>query len=496
MRGRNLFLGVFGVCALLGSALASAQSTVRFSEIHYDNAGTDAGEAIEISGPAGADVTGWQVVALQRQQRRGLRHQDAERRDPRDLRRARCAGRQLSGERNPERHARTAWRWSMPAAAVDRVPLVRGHVRGGRRAGDGLTSSTSACSRTAPGRSASRCSATRDGTWNGPATATFGACNDNGDTHAAAGGRERHGGAGRAPRSMSAARRRSPPPHSTPRASRSPASRSPGVVRRPAIATVTASGVVTGVAAGDATITATAPNGVAGSATLHVNGRHDAAGVRGHVQRDPLRQRRHDAGEAIEIEGPAGHRSDRLDLVLYDGNGGAPLQHARPLSGHDPRDAAATRGVVVVNYPSNGLQNGSPDGIALVDARRRRRRVPVVRRHVTAIDGSGGGMTSIDIGAAGDVVVAARPVAAARFGQCTGRWPTSTFGACNARRAASAGEHDHLQRARRRSIRRCRSASRTSCSRRLARRQQHDRSRRRSSGRRRRRRSRASTRTA
>ena len=35
---------------------------VRFSEIHYDNVGTDVGEAIEISGPAGTDVTGWQVV--------------------------------------------------------------------------------------------------------------------------------------------------------------------------------------------------------------------------------------------------------------------------------------------------------------------------------------------------------------------------------------------------------------------------------------------------
>src|SRR6476620_3961220 len=35
---------------------------VRFSEIHYDNVGTDAGEAIEISGPAGMDVTGWKII--------------------------------------------------------------------------------------------------------------------------------------------------------------------------------------------------------------------------------------------------------------------------------------------------------------------------------------------------------------------------------------------------------------------------------------------------
>src|SRR5215475_1846861 len=35
---------------------------VRFAEIHYDNVGTDTGEAIEVSGPAGMDVTGWQVI--------------------------------------------------------------------------------------------------------------------------------------------------------------------------------------------------------------------------------------------------------------------------------------------------------------------------------------------------------------------------------------------------------------------------------------------------
>ena len=35
---------------------------VFINEIHYDNAGTDAGEAIEIAAPAGTDLTGWSVV--------------------------------------------------------------------------------------------------------------------------------------------------------------------------------------------------------------------------------------------------------------------------------------------------------------------------------------------------------------------------------------------------------------------------------------------------
>ena len=39
--------------------LAGAAAQVRISEIHYDNTGTDTGEAIEISAPAGTDLTGW-----------------------------------------------------------------------------------------------------------------------------------------------------------------------------------------------------------------------------------------------------------------------------------------------------------------------------------------------------------------------------------------------------------------------------------------------------
>jgi hypothetical protein len=48
------------------AALSAAQSAhaqdVFINEIHYDNASTDTGEAIEIAGPAGTDLTGWEVV--------------------------------------------------------------------------------------------------------------------------------------------------------------------------------------------------------------------------------------------------------------------------------------------------------------------------------------------------------------------------------------------------------------------------------------------------
>ena len=42
------------VCAATGSRML-AQPTVFINEIHYDNTGTDAGEFIEIAGPAGTE---------------------------------------------------------------------------------------------------------------------------------------------------------------------------------------------------------------------------------------------------------------------------------------------------------------------------------------------------------------------------------------------------------------------------------------------------------
>lgn len=73
-----------------------------------------------------------------------------------------------------------------------------------------------------------------------------------------------------------------------------------------------------------------------------------------------------DAGEAIEISGPVGTDLTGWQLVLYNGNGGA-AYNTRVLSGVLAA-TCATRGVQVLTYPVDGIQNGSPDGIALVDA--------------------------------------------------------------------------------------------------------------------------------
>ena len=43
-------------------SVGPAGPVIRISEFHYDNTGTDTGERIEISGPGGYDLTGWQIV--------------------------------------------------------------------------------------------------------------------------------------------------------------------------------------------------------------------------------------------------------------------------------------------------------------------------------------------------------------------------------------------------------------------------------------------------
>src|SRR4051812_1725767 len=67
-----------------------------------------------------------------------------------------------------------------------------------------------------------------------------------------------------------------------------------------------------------------------------------------------------DTGEAIEVTAPSAVDLKGLSLVLYNGNGGASYDTravARPATGNN---AASTR------YASNGIQNGDPDGVALV----------------------------------------------------------------------------------------------------------------------------------
>jgi len=103
-----------------------------------------------------------------------------------------------------------------------------------------------------------------------------------------------------------------------------------------------------------------------------------------------------DTGEAIEVAGPAGTDLTGWSLVLYNGSGGA-LYDTTALSGTIP-DLGGGFGVVVTNYPSNGIQNGSPDGIALVDDSNAVVQFLSYEGSFTAVDGPAAGMASTDIG--------------------------------------------------------------------------------------------------
>src|SRR5687768_11760685 len=74
-----------------------------------------------------------------------------------------------------------------------------------------------------------------------------------------------------------------------------------------------------------------------------------------------------DVGEFVEVSGPAGTDLTGWQILLYNGNGGA-VYRTDVLTGTIPNQCAG-RGVIVLAYPNTPqgiLQNGAPDGIALV----------------------------------------------------------------------------------------------------------------------------------
>ena len=102
-----------------------------------------------------------------------------------------------------------------------------------------------------------------------------------------------------------------------------------------------------------------------------------------------------DAGEAIEIEGEAGTDLAGYSIVLYNGNGGAPYATV-PLGGIIGA-ACDTRGVLVFGFPENGIQNGAPDGMALVAPDGAVIEFLSYEGTMTAVGGPADGLVSTDI---------------------------------------------------------------------------------------------------
>ncbi|WP_312709721.1 endonuclease [Stenotrophomonas sp.] len=105
-----------------------------------------------------------------------------------------------------------------------------------------------------------------------------------------------------------------------------------------------------------------------------------------------------DVGEAIEVVATAGEDLSGYRLYLY--NGSNPSAAAVYANNPVPAGTAASCGsatLAVVTYPTNGIQNGPNDGIALVDASGKVVQFLSYEGTITAAGGPAAGMTSQNI---------------------------------------------------------------------------------------------------
>jgi hypothetical protein len=102
-----------------------------------------------------------------------------------------------------------------------------------------------------------------------------------------------------------------------------------------------------------------------------------------------------DVGEAIEIGGASNVDLTDWALVLYNGNGGG-MYRTVALGLSTLPDQQNGYGTAAFFIP--GIQNGSPDGIALVDGTDAVVQFLSYEGSFTAVDGPAAGLTSTDIG--------------------------------------------------------------------------------------------------
>lgn len=137
-----------------------------------------------------------------------------------------------------------------------------------------------------------------------------------------------------------------------------------------AIATINpTTGVAMGVSIGQVTITAKSANNIEGTATLDVTVDGNPPPVLPSVRFSEIHYDNldTDVGEGIEIEAPAGTNLTGYKVGLYSLSAGVVTNYdTRTLSGIVGAQCGA-RGIFVLEYPSNGIQNGPSDGMALID---------------------------------------------------------------------------------------------------------------------------------
>ncbi|PKM14698.1 MAG: ribonuclease [Gammaproteobacteria bacterium HGW-Gammaproteobacteria-2] len=143
-----------------------------------------------------------------------------------------------------------------------------------------------------------------------------------------------------------------------------------------------------------------------------------------------------DSNEKIEVIAPAGTSLSGWKVVLYNGSNGA--QYATLNLSGTTANQCGGHGTAVVTVGSTGMQNGAPDGLALVDASGAVVQLLSYEGTFTASDGPAAGIRSIDIGKSEtstttvgySLQLSGSGSKASDFTWQTPR--TSSFGACNA----------------------------------------------------------------
>lgn len=105
---------------------------------------------------------------------------------------------------------------------------------------------------------------------------------------------------------------------------------------------------------------------------------------------------RSDQNELVELAGPANTNLSGWKLVAYNGNGGSTYK-TTSLSGTISNQQ---NGFGTLSFSMSGLQNGSADGIALIDSTGNVVQFISYEGTLTATNGDASGITSTDIGVA------------------------------------------------------------------------------------------------
>lgn len=101
-----------------------------------------------------------------------------------------------------------------------------------------------------------------------------------------------------------------------------------------------------------------------------------------------------DTGEGVEIAGVAGTDLTGWSIILYNGSGGAAYR-TTALTGTIDDEGS---GFGALSFSMSGIQNGAPDGLALVDGSNVVAEFLSYEGFFMATSGPANGMTSTDIG--------------------------------------------------------------------------------------------------